>query len=287
MLKKILAALLAGAMVLSFAACGGREEVENGDKNKPSTETKEEYGYFVGTDGKALYDKVDLGANPNKVDEEALTIFINAINREMSRETGRVEKNDIETLYCAHGSMQTMSKYKLDYDMTSSNLVANYAVSPNSEVSNIVHHKLTCDQVPQKGTPTNPAITTKDQLKSTLNELEGKLLTDALKAEYIKSITVTQDKPGKGETKGNVYITLYFTPNVEEKVFGNSTTLGSYAPKGIVVYSAEMKLDGEGHVKNLVVSKDIQDETGAKFDLLESKYFFKNMAGRASGEAAA
>lgn len=286
MLKKILAALLAGAMVVSFAACGGREEAEK-ENNKPGQSASEETGYFVGESAKELYEKVDLGSNPNKIDEEALTIFKNAIEREMDRKTGRIEKNDIETLYCPHGSMQTLSKYKLDYDMSSDKLVANYAVAPNSEVSNLVHHKLTCNKVPAKGTPTNPVIANKDELKKTLSQLEGKLLTDALKAEYIKSAVITQEKPGKGEVKGNVYINLTFTPDVEEKVFANATTLGTDAPKGTVVYSAELKLSGEGQVKNLVVSKDIQDETGARFDLMESKYFFKNMAGKASGEAAA
>ena len=279
MLKKTLAALLAGAMILSFAACGGRGGSDKAVGTDP--------GYFSSEDAAVLFAEADLGDNPNNVDETALTIFKNAVELNFGRETGRLEKNDTTTYYCPHGSMQTLSKYKLDYDISGSNVTASYAIAPNTEISNLVHHAgVQCGLVPTKGEPSNPELTSKDAVLSTISELEGTLLKDALQAQYIQSVELRQEAPEKDEPKGPVYITVTFTPDVEEKLFNNATTLDKDAPAGKVVYSAEMKLDGEGTLKTLTVCKDIQEETGAKYDLLDSKFYFKNMAGRASGEKA-
>ncbi len=275
MLKKTLAALLAGAMILSFAACGGDDSNKGASGKDP--------GYFAG-DASALFEKTDIGSNPNNVDETALTIFKNAVDTSFARETGRLEKNDITTTYCPHGSMQALTKYKLDYDV-SGDATSNYAVSENVEISNLVHHAgIKCDLVPVKGEASNPALAGKDDILKTIDDMKGVLLTDGLKGEYIQSVELRQEAPEKDAVKGPVYITVTFTPDVEEKLFASSTKLSADAPKGSVVYSAEVKIDGDGTVKHLSVSQDIQEETGAKYDLLDSKYFFKNMAGKASGE---
>ncbi|MBR5485617.1 MAG: hypothetical protein IKV41_03815 [Oscillospiraceae bacterium] len=274
MLKKTLAALLAGAMILSFAACGGGDSNNGGGKDP---------GYFSG-DASALFEKTDIGSNPNKVDETALTIFKNAVDTSFARETGRLELQEIATTYCPHGSMQAMTKEKLDYDI-SGEATANYTVSENVEISNLVHHAgIKCDLVPVKGEASAPELSGKDAILKTIDEMKGVLLTEGLKGEYIQSVELRQEAPEKNDAKGPVYITVTFTPDVEEKLFASSTKLSADAPKGSVVYSAEVKIDGDGTVKYLSVSQDIQEETGAKYDLLDSKYLFKNMAGKASGE---
>ncbi|MEG1870060.1 MAG: hypothetical protein RR205_04340 [Oscillospiraceae bacterium] len=295
--KKLIALFLAAAMTMSFVACGKDKPAEEPSDTTVQTETAEK-GYFTGDDAEALMKPLADTENPNKIDMTALAVFKNAVTREMGKTSGRIERGDTDTKYCTHGSMQALSTYKLDYDTKGAKdaaapITATYSVAPNSEISDIIHYKLTCNSTLQKGTASSPAVATYSELQTTLDKIEGDMLLKGLSPELLSKATITQEVTKKPvsdddktqvEKKGNVIIDLQWTDDAELKIMGKATAIAAPQPKGKVVCSAKMELDTKGKIVSLRVSKDVVDETGAKFALSSSDYKFKNMAGKAAGK---
>ncbi|MEG1869467.1 MAG: hypothetical protein RR205_01310 [Oscillospiraceae bacterium] len=292
--KKLIALLLVTVMTISFAACG-KDKPSEEPSDTTQTETTPS-GYFTGDDAEALMKPLADTENPNKIDMTALSVFKNALTRDMTKTSGRIERDDILAQYCVHGSIQALSTYKLDYDTKGAKdaaapITATYTIAPNKEVSDIIHYKLTCSNALPKGTPSTPAIATYSELQTTLDKLEGDMLLKGLSPELLSKATITQEVIKEAvsdkdatlvEKKGNIIINLQWADDAELKVLGTATAVAAPQPKGKVVYSAKMELDTKGKIISLRVNKDIVDETGAKFALTSSDYKFKNMAGKAA-----